>query len=171
MIANKNLLEWLKKIDNKLNRKIIIIAVGGTALTLMNLKESTKDIDLCVEKSDYELLRKAIPKDKFRADIFQDGYIFCLQLPEDYIKLSKDYEKKIFKNILLKLLNPLDIIITKAARYNARDEEDIALIINKISINKDKLIKRFKEASLTFAGSDNNFSYNFKIMLKRYFKE
>ena len=57
MIANKNLLEWLRKIDNKLNRKIIIIAVGGTALTLMNLKESTKDIDLCVEKSDYELLR------------------------------------------------------------------------------------------------------------------
>ena len=36
MITRKDLLEWLKKIDKKLTRKIIIIAIGNVKQTKSN---------------------------------------------------------------------------------------------------------------------------------------
>jgi len=35
MIAKNDLLDWLKDIDKKLKQKMTIIAVGGTAMTLL----------------------------------------------------------------------------------------------------------------------------------------
>ena len=82
MIAKKDLLNWLKKIDGKLKKNITLIAVGGTAMTLLNFKESTIDVDFDVSRDDYNLFKNAIDK-TFRVDIFVDGYIFSEQLPED----------------------------------------------------------------------------------------
>ena len=50
MLTKNNLIEWLKRIDNKLNRNITLTAVGGTALVLLNLKESTIDVDFDIKK-------------------------------------------------------------------------------------------------------------------------
>lgn len=75
MITKKDLLSWLKKIDSKLKKKITLIAVGGTAMTLLNFKESTIDVDFDVGRDDYDLFKNAIDK-TFRVDIFVDGYIF-----------------------------------------------------------------------------------------------
>jgi len=41
MITKKDLLNWLKEIDSKLKDKVVLTAVGGTAMTLLDLKEST----------------------------------------------------------------------------------------------------------------------------------
>lgn len=171
MITKNDLLEWLKKIDNKLRRDIILIAIGGTAMTLLNLKPSTIDVDFCVEKKDYDVFKEAINEEKkFRVDVFVDGFIFSEQLPDDYVNFSKEYD--IFlKNIKLKILHPIDIIITKAARYNARDEEDIALLVKTKEINKKELIKRFDKVVESYAGSEDSFRSNFEFILKRHFKE
>ena len=58
MLTKNNLIEWLKRIDNKLNRNITLTAVGGTALVLLNLKESTIDVDFDIKKEDYDLFKK-----------------------------------------------------------------------------------------------------------------
>lgn len=132
IIATKSdLIKWLKKLDNKLDRPIILIAVGGTAMTLLNLKESTRDVDFCIKGEDSERFRKLIKGAKFKIDVFIDGFIFSEQLPDDYIDIANEHNEVEFKNIKLKTLNPLDIIITKAARYNERDEEDIATLTKK----------------------------------------
>ncbi len=168
--TKKDLLNWLKKIDNKLDQPLVLIAIGGTAMTLLNLKESTRDIDFCVEGKNYKRFKKLAKDDKFKVDIFVDGFIFSEQLPEDYIKISAEYKEVDFKNIKLKTLNPLDIIITKAARLNERDEEDIAALIKNRQIDKNKLIKRFREVIETYAGSEKDFEYHFKLILERHFK-
>lgn len=46
-------LSFLEKLDKKLDRHIYIIALGGTALSLINLKEKTKDMDFFMEGLDY----------------------------------------------------------------------------------------------------------------------
>jgi hypothetical protein len=42
------LLDFLKILDDELNEKITLVAVGGTAMTLLDLKPSTVDIDFTI---------------------------------------------------------------------------------------------------------------------------
>lgn len=170
MSTKKDLIKWLKDIDTKLDKSITLIAVGGTAMTLLNLKESTKDIDFCIDSKDYNRFKRLVKDSKFKVDIFTDGHIFSEQLPDDYIDISSEYKEADFENIKLRILDPLDIIITKAARYNERDEEDIAALAKAVDVDKSKLIRRFKEVLETYAGSEKDFEYHFEIILERHFK-
>ncbi len=167
MITKDDLINWLSEIDKRLNRKLVLVAVGGTALTLLGLKSSTIDIDFCIESKDKEFFKF---DKKFRVDLFLDGYIFSEQLPDDYVKKSSKIKTN-FKNIDLRALSLIDIIVTKAARYNARDEEDIASIIKLSEIKKEELEERYKEVRESFAGNTNDYDYNFDIILKRHFRE
>ena len=47
-LDNTKLLDFLEEIDRELSRKIVIVAVGGTAMTLVNAKPSTIDIDFTI---------------------------------------------------------------------------------------------------------------------------
>lgn len=166
MIDKHDLINWLKKIDKKLNKKIKVVAVGGTAMTLLGLKSSTIDIDFCLsseDKTDFE----NILDNSFKIDLFVDGYIFSEQLPKNYISLSKEIIE--LKHITLYALNPIDIIITKSARFDARDEEDIEALAK--YVNKKELIERFSKVVKTYAGDKKNYRYNFEIVLKRFFKK
>lgn len=168
MIAKDDLLDWLKEIDKKLTKKIILIAVGGTALTLLGLKPSTRDIDFCIQDKDSAIFKKLTKNAKFKVDIFTDGFIFSEQLPDDYIEKSGKISSGL-KNIDLRTLSLVDVILTKAARYNERDEEDIATIVKANKINKHELKNRFKEVVITFAGREEDYKYQFNLILKRHF--
>ena len=170
MIDYNNVLDFLRKIDKRLEKKIILTAVGGTAMVFMKLKESTKDVDFCVEGKDYDSFEKAIKgiKSIFRIDLFKDGYIFCQQLPEDYITLSRTFKSGL-NNIDLKLLHPIDIIITKASRLNERDKEDIAALIKKKKIKKEKLVNRFEEVKKSCPASDRDLECNFNWILRFFY--
>lgn len=164
MIDKKALLEWLSTIDKKLKRKLIVIAVGGTAMTLLGLKSSTIDIDFCLKKEDKKEFMTALNR-KFRVDIFIDGYIFSEQLPDDYSE--KAQEIIVLQNLVVKALAPVDIIITKAARLNARDEEDIEALVK--YVKKEELCRRFETVVKTYAGNEETYKYHFEIVLKRFF--
>ncbi len=167
MIPKETLIEWLKEIDKRLKRKITIVAVGGTAMTLLGLKLSTIDVDFCLRKEDKELFEKAMTKQFNKVDLFIDGYIFAEQLPQDYKEKAKEILR--LERITLKALHPIDIIITKAARLNARDEEDIAAVAK--YVNKKELIERFGEVVKTYAGREEDYQYNFDTVLRRFFSE
>ena len=49
-INREELLAELTAWNSFLGRRIYLIACGGTALTLLNIKDSTKDIDLMLPK-------------------------------------------------------------------------------------------------------------------------
>ena len=164
MIDKTHLLEWVKGIDKRLVRKINLVAVGGTAMTLLGLKPSTRDVDFCIASEDKRDFEKALD-DAFRVDIFTDGYIFSEQLPDDYLEISKDILR--LRNIKLRALSYVDIVVTKAARLNARDEEDIKAVAKFVS--KDELIKRFNQVRKTYAGNEEDYNLNFNYILKNYF--
>ena len=173
MITKGDLIKWLKKIGSQLERNITLIAVGGTAMTLLNLKESTIDVDFDVSKKDHSAFKRSIKlvKGKFRVDVFLDGYIFSEQLPLDYRDIANELKDTKFKNLSLKTLNPVDIIITKVARYNARDEEDISLLLKNFKISRKEVEERFEKTIGSYAGSEDNFRNNFNFILKKHFPE
>jgi|SRR3989338_9861216 len=164
MIGKTQLIVWIKKADRKISRKITVVAVGGTAMTLLGLKPSTRDVDFCISSEDKQEFKKAIDK-AFKVDLFFDGYIFSEQLPDDYAEKSKEILR--LKNITLKTLGPEDIVITKSARLNARDEEDIQAIAK--YVKKEELIERFNQVIGTYAGKEEDYRMNFEVVLKRYF--
>lgn len=97
------LFNLLATIDGQLRRNITIVAIGGTALTLLDVKESTIDIDFSFPDNDLEEFEKALkmlPKPGFRIDYFSDGDIFGVTLPDDYLKKSASVKK--FKRIELR---------------------------------------------------------------------
>lgn len=170
MITKDNLINWLEEVDKKLSRKVILVAIGGTALTLVGIKPSTRDVDFCVDSKNVDEFKKLSKNGRFKVDIFQDGYIFSEQLPDDYIEKSALIQSGM-KNIELRVLSLIDIIITKAARYNERDEEDIGAIAKTNKINRDELISRFGQVSGTFAGREGDYKYHFDLIIKRHFKD
>jgi len=60
MITKKDLLKWLEDIDAKLKNRITLIAVGGTAMTLLNLKESTIDVDFDISRENFNEFKKLL---------------------------------------------------------------------------------------------------------------
>jgi hypothetical protein len=51
-LDEQDLMEFLEEVDRTLSRRISLIAVGGTAMTLLNMKASTIDIDFNLSARD-----------------------------------------------------------------------------------------------------------------------
>jgi hypothetical protein len=164
MIGRADLMKWLKGVDAKLKKKMVLVAVGGTAMTLHGLKSSTIDIDFSMSSADEKEFRNALDP-RFKVDIFRDGYIFSEQLPSDYVDKASEIAE--LKYITLKALHPVDIIITKAARLNARDEQDIMALSKRV--DKSELIRRFETVVSTYAGRESDYRLHMDIILKRFF--
>lgn len=164
------MLAYLQKIDAEVKGPVTLIAVGGTAMTLLGLKDTTKDVDFCTEtKKDYDTIKKLIEKSgsRIRVDLFREGYIFSVQLPEDYARRARPV-KAGFRNVKLKTLHPIDLIISKTDRLNERDIEDIEALIGEVK--KAKLQQRYKQVMNSIPGRRENFEYNAKQVLKLYQK-
>ncbi|MDO8538612.1 MAG: DUF6036 family nucleotidyltransferase [archaeon] len=167
-IENKQLLDFLEEIDKELDFRIELIAVGGTAMTLLNLKPSTIDVDFDLSFEHKKLFQSALKKipHGFKLDLFSNGLIFSQQLPEDYKKKIIPIKAK-FKNIELFALHPLDIVVSKIGRLNERDEEDIRDCIKKFKITKNQVMKRAKQVD--YIGREQNYQINLKFALKEFF--
>jgi hypothetical protein len=130
-------MEFLEQVDKELKRNIKVIAVGGTAMTLLGLKPSTIDIDFDMTAEDAEELERALKfvPHGFRIDIFRNGLIFSQQLPEDHF--SRSIPIRVLKSIEIYALHPLDIVLTKTGRLNERDLQDIEACIEKFGLVKE----------------------------------
>lgn len=176
-----SMLENWNAIAAKSKFSIVLVAVGGTALTLLNLKASTKDIDFTVPHESITALNTLLKKigakaaggisfetkEGARLDIFRDGQIFSTTLPEDFLEhstLIKD-----FGNVKLYALSIYDIIITKLARNSVDDEEDIKSIFKGCKVEIGKLKKRYEQVQELML--DENLKYHFERLLKVLLKE
>ena len=100
-VPKESLLSLIHEVDLNLLKKINIYAVGGTGMTLLNLKASTKDIDFNLNICDLKDFKKALSKviHGYEVDIYSNGQIFTQQLPQDY-KDKAILIKEKFTNIL-----------------------------------------------------------------------
>jgi hypothetical protein len=181
-VDKSELLNILSIWNRYLKRKVHLIACGGTALTLLNIKESTIDIDLLIPNLDeYEYLLKTLidlgyeqktgtgwQKDRgFRFDLFPGKRIFITELLESPIDKGNHILFKEFTSIYLGILNYYDLIISKLFRFTPIDREDcLTLILKKADeIDLERLTSRFYETS-SYDISDENNRKNFEIFLR-----
>jgi len=165
-----------------LNEPLELFAIGGTAMVLKRIKESTKDIDFLTSEP-YERIKSLFElaglkeessgkacntwrlKD-LRIDIFYDSFILGINFPEDWKRLSEKIKE--IGGVKLFILNWYDLIITKIARAEKRDIEDIISIIKSQNLDFDFLKERYYSIAETSLISD--FDYKFRHLEAEYAK-
>lgn len=163
-IDKTGLLDRLGIWNGFLKRKVHLIACGGTALTLLDVKASTKDIDLFVPVTEEcRYLIKTLKDlgyksasgagwardDGFIFDLFPGKRIHTTELLESPLDSGNNISVKEFTHIYLGVLNYYDIIISKLFRGTSVDMEDCLMLMRAKSkeINIEKLTDRFNETA------------------------
>jgi hypothetical protein len=157
-ITAERLFALLESLSKFIDMKMKIYALGGTALTILHMKKSTLDIDLNIAtKKEYEYLCHIFEQIGFTRtgdirwmsqeglafDLFHGSNIMGTQLLPDC--LEKSTSIKSFGSIDLFTLSLQDTIISKLARGDSRDFDDIKSIFKKEQIDLQGLVKRYEE--------------------------
>lgn len=158
----KELYELLESLSKYFDEPVKMYALGGTALTILGIKPSTRDIDVNIHSTkEYNYTLKIFEEVGFKRkgtirwltqegmmfDVFSNYFILGTQILHDCLELSKFI--KSFGKIELYTLSFEDIIITKLARGDDRDFIDIKNIFEMNKINLHSLAKRYKETMET----------------------
>lgn len=158
----------LSEMDARLDRRIALVAMGVTALTLLSAKPSTIDIDFtgpAADMDEFSKAEKSIPHG-FSIDKYMDGAAFTQILPDDYLEKSKRIKTDL-RNIDLRVLHPLDIIASKIGRLNDRDKQDIGACIRKFKLAKAQVRERAE--MVRYAGNKDVYNSNLKYVLDNFF--
>lgn len=145
-----------------LRKKVHLIACGGTAMTLLGVKDSTKDIDFMVPNPpEYEHLIKVLQQlgyeqetasgwkrkeEIFRFDLFMGNKIHTTELLESPLKEGNDTLLKQYSRLYIGILNVYDLIASKLFRGTKVDFEDcLTLVISSRSVDIDRLKRHYDE--------------------------
>ncbi len=186
-VGKEGLLDRISAWDAFLKKKVRLIACGGTALTLLGVKPSTKDIDLIVPNlNEHEYLVNILKQlgykqasgwgwkrqDGFIFDLFRGKAVHTTELLESPLEKGNHILMKEFDRIYLGILNYYDIIITKLFRATAIDIDDCLVLVRNKKKDMDfkQLARRFKETA-SFDVSEDKVNKNFEHFLKILKKE
>ncbi|OGS38339.1 MAG: hypothetical protein A2551_04085 [Elusimicrobia bacterium RIFOXYD2_FULL_34_30] len=143
-IDKQGLLERLAIWDGFLKKKINLIACGGTAMTLLGIKDSTKDIDLLVpESTQYDYLLNILKQLGYKSvtgngwaregdfvfDLFKGKSIHTTELLESPLKKDRHIFVAELNHIYFGALNYYDLIISKIFRSSSIDIEDCKTLV------------------------------------------
>ena len=184
-LDKNELLEHMRAWDQFLKHKVHLIACGGTAMTLLDIKPSTRDVDFMVpERNEYNYLirqLKAIgyqsvsgsgwrhPKDEFQFDIFRGNNIHTTELVESPLKEGGNKALVMLSRIYIGILNDYDLVASKLMRGTMVDFDDCAILI-KAHANDfrfETLIARFDEMLLYNTVGEDRIKQNFDSFLSR----
>jgi len=165
-LLKNDILIFLDTLNSKLKRKITLIAVGETAMVLLDIKKSTDDMDFNIPlEIDYKEFQKIINEigPEIKIDYYTSNMIFSEVLPTDYIKIAIKCNVH-FDMIDLYALNPIDIICSKISRLNESDIEDIKACISYSKFTKSQI----KERAMQYerAGNDQLYYDNLQVALE-----
>ena len=185
-IDKTGLLDRLSIWNGFLKRKVHLVACGGTALTLLDVKPSTKDIDLLVPViGEYQYLIRTLKDlgyksasgagwardDGFIFDLFPGKRVHTTELLESPLDKGNNIPVKELTHIYLGVLNFYDIIISKLFRGTGIDMEDCLMLmrVKGKEVNMVKLAERFNETALYDVSEDRvrkNFDHFKKLIVK-----
>jgi hypothetical protein len=164
-LNKQHLLETVALWNGFLNRKVHLIACGGTALTLLGIKSSTKDVDFLVpEENEYRYLVKTLSQlgyeqktgsgwmkkgESYIFDLFAGKRVHTTELLESPLLKENHQKIKELSHLYIGVLNDYDLIVSKLFRGTDVDFEDCLSLMKarQQEIGLDKLEQRFKETA------------------------
>lgn len=147
-----------------LKRRVRLIACGGTAMTLLDIKGSTKDIDFIVpDLGEFKYLTDRLAElgysnttlhgwkkgGGFIYDLFPGDRVYSTELLTSPLLPGGNIKYKEFDRIYVGILNYQDILITKLFRASAVDIEDCLGLFKsrKSEIDLEAFAERFRRTA------------------------
>lgn len=155
----KNMAVW----NGFLNKKVHLIACGGTAMTLLDVKESTRDVDFMVPvEGEYRYLIKILgqlgyisssasgwrrPSEVYIYDLFRGNRIHTTELIDSPLNAGGHSLIKEFSRLYIGVLNHYDLIVSKLFRCTSVDVDDCLALMKarKKEIDMNMLREHFRE--------------------------
>ena len=123
MITGRDLIDKLPLLNQRLDTWTEAVGLGGTAMTLLGIKDETRDVDFILEEGDTTSFKSISERICGTVvDVFGRCSAYSVRMPDDYVSKSNLMAK--FDMLAVYAMSPLDIIITKMARGEDRDFED-----------------------------------------------
>jgi hypothetical protein len=186
-LNKEDLLKTLSGWNGFLKRKVHLIACGGTALTLLGVKASTKDVDFIVpEPSEHKYLVGVLDQlgykqvtgagwkrdgEMYIFDLFKGKRVHTTELLESPLRPEGNSLIKEFSSLYIGVLNPYDLIVSKLFRCSSVDVEDCLMLVRsrREEINIQLLGEHFKEMASYDIAEERMMSNweHFKRMLKK----
>lgn len=160
--------------DNKITNKVEIIAIGGTALTLLDERLHSQDIDLCYgdlypPEEIAQIIFDAAEEEGIPApDIFKELEMSLLNIP-NFAERAIPCPELSSELLSFKIMHPEDIVLHKIYRGELRDRKDVRSLIVSKKVNLKHLRRRFNEiVKLQTWDVRREFIEKFEIFMKEY---
>lgn len=167
-LDQQRLMDFLATVEPQLDDAITLVAAGGTTLVLMDVKRSTIDVDFTGPQASIQTFRDALDSipHGFKVDTWDGGYVFTTRLPEDYLDRARipDTADQL-ERIDLRVLHPVDLVVTKIGRFDERDEVDIRHTVEAFNLTSDEVRDRAQDIEVV--ASEDVFSHNLEVALER----
>lgn len=179
-----DLWEELRTWNGYLKRKVRLVACGGTAMTLLGVKASTKDVDFMVpQHKEHDYLIKTLQQLGYRPergfgwkqegsffifDLFRGNMIHTTQLLESPLLEGNSFLIREFDRIEVRALNNYDLIVSKLMRGSSVDYEDCLMLYEKKEneIDLDQLKARYDE-TISYDISENRIRGHLDFFLEK----
>ena len=146
-----NIEDLLRRLDKKLKGGADVLLIGGSALSMLGIKEFSKDIDLCYNNCSKKQFESAKDRSSKEMGINPDdvqcfqGFETVSEYVHNVAENSMSYPKLKLTNMRLRIMNPIDVAFVKLYLSRERDITDIDAILDNGEITLSDLQIRFHE--------------------------
>ncbi|HBG62182.1 MAG: hypothetical protein A2Y03_00650 [Omnitrophica WOR_2 bacterium GWF2_38_59] len=162
-LTTKELFETLNQWSRFIKKKVHLIACGGTAMTLLKIKASTKDVDFMIPNiAEHAYIKRILNDLSYKPargiglkrdnelyvfDLFCGNKIHTTELLKSPLEKENHIFIKNIGNIYLGALNYYDLIVSKIMRAAQVDFDDCELLykVKKDEIDINVLRDRYRE--------------------------
>jgi hypothetical protein len=181
-LGKEQLLNIMVEWNRFLKRRVHLIACGGTAMTLLGVKPSTKDIDYMIpNEEEYAYLIKQLSalgykqtsgsgwkrdKEIFVFDLFCGNHIHTTELLNSPLEDGRNSVLKEYSHLYIGILNDYDLICSKLMRGTRVDFEDCLMLFraHREKINLTELTDYFNEL-LLYEVAENRLKSNMPFFI------
>ena len=162
-LSANDLLDTLDNWNSLMNFRVHLIACGGTALTLLKIKDSTRDIDFTVPmQKEYDRLMKFLrdlgyeekggglahnDDPHFIYQVWRGNKVFTTDLLDPPLDPGNNIPIKRWSHIYLGVLNLKDLIMTKMFRGTSVDRDDCIAAFATGQVKAEELLERYSETA------------------------
>ena len=170
MIQYDQIIKFLKALDKLLSSPSVLTVIGGSAMVLgYKSSRMTSDIDSWM-KVEKELLKHWDEAKKHSGvNISIDTQAGVAQMPEGAEERFEIIEER-FKNLTIRFPEKYDLAISKLARLQGNDMDDIIWLYENYGLEKDAFLKRYKnEFRPSYVGQVSFLDLNFLDVVEELF--
>ncbi len=148
-LTKQHLLDTMAIWNRFLKKRVRLIACGGTALTLLDIKSSTKDVDFLVpEETEYRYLIGMLKDlgyvsksgngwgkdgEPYIFDLYPGKRVHTTELLDSPLDKGRNIPLKDYQHVKIGILNFYDLIISKLFRAASVDFEDTLMIFRSLA--------------------------------------